>query len=124
MLVFKSKVGQGMSFKIVEYIKENPNKRFLIIDLEYGLDKLIREDNVDFLYGNSMKSEKEVKEFIKMLKEHGDNEVYDLVFVCVNTHEDNIVEYKKLELEHNVKLAVTVQLKASDTQQGIVIESV
>lgn len=124
MLVFESKVGQGMSAKIMEYIKENPSKRFLIIDLEHNLDKLIREDNTDFLYGNYMNSEKEVKEFIKMLKEHGDNEAYDLVFACVNTNEKNIAEYKKLELDYNVKLAVTVQLKASDIQQGVMIKKV
>ena len=124
MLVFESKVGRSKSDKIIEYIEQNNNKRYLIIDLEGSLDKRIRKDNVDFLFGNHMNSENNAKEFIKMLDEHGDNKTYDLVFVVVNTHKKNISEYKKLELDYNVKLAITVQLPSSSTQEEVNIYTV
>src|SRR5699024_2291337 len=124
MLVFESKVGRSKSDKIIEYIEQNNNKRYLIIDLEGSLDKRIRKDNVDFLFGNHMNSENNAKEFIKMLNKHGDNKDYDLVFVVVNTHEKNISEYKNLELVYNVKLAITVQLPSSSTQEEVDIYTV
>lgn len=124
MLVFESKVGRSKSDKIIEYIEQNNNKRYLIIDLEGSLDKRIRKDNVDFLFGNHMNSENNAKEFIKMLNKHGDNKAYDLVFVVVNTHEKNISEYKNLELVYNVKLAITVQLPSSSTQEEVDIYTV